>query len=110
MKRVAVLALAGFALLSLAACTAGSPSAEHAASQGFIVQFVLGFWHGLIAPFTLICELIDKFAPKLLPWHVHLYQSGAGVAYDVGFYLGLAGSPVAFVHRNRYIVRRTVAD
>jgi hypothetical protein len=110
MKRAAVFALAGFALLSLAACTAGSPSAEHAAHQGFIMQFVLGFWHGVIAPFTLICEVIDKFAPTLLPWHLHLYQSGAGVAYDVGFYLGLAGSPIVITHRNRYIVRRTVAE
>ena len=105
-KRAAVFALAGFALLSLAACTAGSPSAEHAASQGFIVQFLLGFWHGVIAPFTLIGELIDKFAPKLLPWHVHLYESrGTGLAYDIGFYLGLAGSPVAIIHRNRYSTR-----
>jgi hypothetical protein len=107
MKRVAVFALAGFALLSLAACTAGSPSAAHAAGQGFIVQFVMGFWHGMIAPITLIGELIDKFAPKLLPWHVHLYESrGTGVAYDVGFYLGLVGSPVAIIHRNHYYTAR----
>jgi hypothetical protein len=110
LKRPAVFALAGFALLSLAACTAGSASADHAAHQGFIVQFILGFWHGVIAPITLICEVIDKFAPTLLPWHVHLYQSGVGVAYDIGFYLGIAGSPIVITHRNRYIVRRTAVD
>ena len=109
-KHGAVITLAGLALLSLAACTAGSASAEHAAHQGLIVQLVLGFWHGLIAPFTLICEVIDKFFPTLLPWHVHLYQSGGGVAYDVGFYLGIAGSPVAVVHRTRYVYTRRAAD
>ncbi|HEY3815264.1 MAG TPA: hypothetical protein VGL66_18755 [Caulobacteraceae bacterium] len=111
MRRAAVFALAGFALLSLAGCIAGSPSAEHAAHQGFIVQFVMGFWHGIIAPFTLIGELINKFLPTLLPWKFHLYEGrDTGVAYDVGFYLGIAGSPVLIIHRNRYIpVRRTVA-
>ncbi|HWE47754.1 MAG TPA: hypothetical protein VG407_17165 [Caulobacteraceae bacterium] len=107
MKRAAVFAFAAFALLSLAACTAGSATAEHAAHQGFIVQFVMGFWHGMIAPFTLLGEIIDKFFPKVLPWHVHLYESrGTGVAYDIGFYLGLVGSPVAIIHRNHYYATR----
>ena len=111
MKRVAVLALAGFALLALSGCIAGTPSAEHAAHQGFIMQFILGFWHGVIAPFTLIGELINKFFPTLLPWKIRLYEgSETGVAYDVGFYLGTSpGSPIAIIHRNRYVVRRTVA-
>lgn len=107
MKRAAVFALAGFALLSISACTAGSPAAEHAAHQGFIVEFVMGFWHGVIAPFTLLGEIIDKFWPKLLPWHVRFYESrGTGLSYDIGFYLGLAGSPVAIIHRSRYAPRR----
>ena len=100
MKRVAVFALAGFALVALSGCIAGSATADHAAHQGFIVQFVMGFWHGMIAPFTLIGELINTFLPTLLPWKLHVYQSsGTGVAYDVGFYLGLVGSPVLVVHR-----------
>jgi hypothetical protein len=108
MKRAAVVALAAFALLSLSGCIAGSATAEHAAHQGFIVQFVMGFWHGVIGPFTLIGEILNKFFPTLLPWKVHLYESrGTGLAYDIGFYLGLAGSPVAIVHRTRYVpVRR----
>jgi hypothetical protein len=82
-------------LLTLAACVAGSSDSAHAASGGLLSQFLLGLWHGLIGPFTLIVEIINRFAPHLLPWKAHIYEQKAdSVAYDVGFYLGLAGSPV----------------
>ena len=56
---------------------------------------MLGFWHGLIAPVMLIVEVVDKFAPHLLPWSVRFYEArGTGVVYDIGFYFGLVGSPL----------------
>ncbi|HXQ15649.1 MAG TPA: hypothetical protein VN814_13595 [Caulobacteraceae bacterium] len=95
MKRtLIVVGLAGL-VLTLAACAAGSAESQHAASGGVLGQLLLGFWHGLIAPVMLIVEVIDKFAPHLLPWSVRFYESrGTGVVYDVGFYFGLVGSPL----------------
>jgi hypothetical protein len=82
-------------VLALGACVAGSAESGHAASGGLLSQILLGFWHGLIAPVMLIIEVIDRFLPHLLPWSVRFYESrGAGVAYDVGFYFGLVGSPL----------------
>jgi hypothetical protein len=95
MKRILIfVGLAGLTL-TLAACAAGSAESQHAASGGVLSQLLLGFWHGLIAPVMLIIEVIDKFAPHLLPWDVKFYESrGTGVVYDVGFYFGLVGSPL----------------
>ena len=95
MKRALIIVgLAGLAL-TLVACAAGSAESQHAASGGVLSQLLLGFWHGLIAPVMLIIEVVDKFAPHLLPWDVRFYESrGTGVVYDVGFYFGLVGSPL----------------
>ena len=50
----------------------------------------------IIAPITLIVEIINALVPRLVPWHVHLYETkGAGVFYDVGFYIGIASHPIA---------------
>ena len=82
-------------LLGLAACVAGSAESQHAASGGLLSQLLLGFWHGLIAPSMLIGEVINRLAPHLLPWSVRFYETKAnGAAYDVGFYVGLVGSPL----------------
>lgn len=98
LKVAAFLALA----LALTACVAGSGDAAHAASGGALWQFLLGLWHGIIAPLILIGEIIARFFPHALPWRLHLYESeAAGVAYDVGFYLGLAGGP-SFALRRRW--------
>jgi len=83
-------------LLMLAACTAGSADSQHAAGGGLVFQFLLGLWHGIIAPFTLIGEVLNYFVPHLLPWSIHVYEpKGTGAPYDVGFYFGLVGSPLA---------------
>jgi hypothetical protein len=96
LKTAAVLALA----LTVCACVAGSGESAHAASGGLISQLLLGFWHGLIGPFTLIIEVVNRLLPRALPWHAHLYETRAvGAAYDVGFYFGLSGSPVIVWHR-----------
>lgn len=90
------------AVLALSACVAGSGESGHAASGGLLAQLLLGFWHGLIAPITLIGEVINRVFPHVLPWQVHLYETKAsGAAYDVGFYLGLAGGPSLAVRRWR---------
>jgi hypothetical protein len=96
------IALAIGLTLFLAACAAGTPQAAQTAHEGPISLIVLGFWHGLIAPITLIVEVIRKFLPGVLPLNWHLYETGAaGVPYDVGFYFGLAGGPSFVVTRFR---------
>jgi hypothetical protein len=90
------------ALLSLGACVAGSGEATHMAMKGGLAQFILGLWHGLIAPLTMILEVLDHLDPGLLPWKVHIYQAAAqGIFYDLGFYIGIAGSPVVIWSRGR---------
>ena len=57
-------------------------------------------WHGLIAPVMLIGEVVNRLAPHLLPWSVRFYEAKAsGAAYDVGFYVGLVGSPLVIGSR-----------
>lgn len=106
LKPVLAPVLATGLLLALGACAAGSPAAEHAASGGVLAQFILGFWHGLIAPVTLIVEVINRLMPHVIAWSPHMFESKATeVPYDVGFYLGLAGGPT-FVWSRR--PRRTI--
>jgi hypothetical protein len=94
MRRKAPLIGMAFVVLGLSACTAGTAASHHAATGGDLAQLVLGLWHGLIAPVTLIGEIVGRFAPHVLPWRLHLYEpKDTGVAYDVGFFVGLAGGP-----------------
>ena len=100
MNRTMKLALAGAALVALSACVAGSSEAQHAAEGGDLSLLILGFWHGLIAPVTVIIEVINRFAPHIIPWKAQIYEIKAtGVAYDVGFYFGMVGSPLVLWHR-----------
>ncbi|MEO7027649.1 MAG: hypothetical protein ABI056_08855 [Caulobacteraceae bacterium] len=101
MRRSVSIIAAAAVCLCLAGCVAGSPEAARAASGGLLSQFLLGLWHGLIGPITLIGEIINRLAPRLLPWQVHFYQAGGGVVYDVGFYLGLGGGPGLLWSRRR---------
>ncbi|QUD89881.1 hypothetical protein [Phenylobacterium montanum] len=102
MKSAARATAAVVLLLALAACVAGSSDSAHAADSGFLAQFFLGFWHGLIGPVTMVVEIVGRFFPHLLPWKAHLYETkAAGVAYDFGFYIGLVGSPVIIWSRRR---------
>jgi hypothetical protein len=82
--------------LALAACVAGSGESHQAASGGELSGFLLGLWHGIIGPITLIGEIINHFAPHALPWTVKFHETvGVDWTYELGFYLGLVGSPVA---------------
>jgi hypothetical protein len=95
MKRSLLIGAVVLASLALAACVAGSEESAHAAAGGLLSQLALGFWHGVIAPIAVIVELVNYFLPHVLPWTMRLYEArGTGVAYDVGFYVGMAGGPV----------------
>jgi hypothetical protein len=100
MKRVVTLTAFALLALTLVACAAGSPQAHQAVAGGPIALLALGFWHGLIAPITLIVEILNTFAPGLIPVHWHMYEATAvSMPYDVGFYFGLAGGPSLFFIR-----------
>ena len=82
-------------LLVLSGCAAGSPASSSSVHGGLLAQFLLGIWHGVIAPATLLLEVINRLSPGLLPWTARFYEArGTAVEYDVGFYLGLTGSPL----------------
>jgi hypothetical protein len=94
LKHPARLAALALIAIALTACVAGSSESVHAASGGVFSQFCLGLWHGIIGPITLIVEILNRLMPHLLPWRARLYETQAnGAAYDLGFYLGLTGSP-----------------
>lgn len=89
------LAVTALICVALSACVAGSSESHHAVVSGGLSQFLVGLWHGIIAPLTLIIEVVNHFAPRLLPWSVHFFEaSDTGLLYDIGFYLGLVGSPL----------------
>ncbi len=94
MNRQGKLAPAALMVLALAACAAGSQESAQAAQGGPVAEALLGFWHGIIAPITLIGEIIETVSPGTLPWSFHFYEARqTGVLYDVGFYVGLAAGP-----------------
>lgn len=91
-----VLALALTA--TLGACMAGSGEAQHAAEGGALPQFLLGLWHGIIAPVTLIGAVINQLSPTVLPWRFQFFETAnASLLYDIGFYLGIAVGPPALL-------------
>lgn len=94
LSRASRIAISALLVMALCACAAGSADAQHAAHSGMLSTFVLGFWHGLIAPVTLVVEVINEFATRgTLPWSPHFYQEGAGVVYDIGFFIGVVAGP-----------------
>lgn len=105
------LKLAAVAVLmtGLAACVAGTGPSQQAAQGGSVKEITLGFWHGLIAPVTLVGEVVNEVAPGILPWKVQMYEKQSnGALYDVGFFVGLFAAPsflTAGVSRRRRIAR-----
>jgi hypothetical protein len=68
--------------LLLAACTAGeNPAVDMVSPEGYTAGFILGIWHGFIAPITFFISL---FADSVNIYEV--YNSGNW--YDFGFVLG----------------------
>jgi len=101
MKNVVNSICLGALLLCLGGCAAGSTDAHMSVAGGVIPQFFLGLWHGFISPLTLIAEIINWFAPHVLPWHPRFFEADAGVAYDLGFFLTLSGGPHLILRRWR---------
>ena len=104
MTRPIRLAIVAIVLLTIAACAAGSSGSHQAAAGGAGSQLILGFWHGLIAPVTLLVEVLRRLLPGVLPatWSWRLYETAAAsVPYDVGFYFGVAGGPSLLWSRRR---------
>jgi hypothetical protein len=94
MKPIAKAAVLALPLFLLAACAAGGPESQQASHGGAISLLLLGLWHGIISPVTLLVEIAHKFLPSVVPWSIRLYETKANsVFYDIGFYLGLAGAP-----------------
>jgi len=96
------IAVACALVLFLAGCAAGGVESGTAAHSGLLSQFLLGLWHGIIAPVTLLVEIGHKLWPQTIPWAMRLYETRAdSVVYDVGFFLGLGGGPVIVWRRPR---------
>lgn len=65
----------------LAGCTfAGTHSTFTAGTPGFL----MGVWHGTVAPYTLIVRFFIDIKMYAIP--------NSGFTYDLGFLLGLVGS------------------
>ena len=83
MKKIVVIGLIAFFLLSLNACAAGPNAMEGTALQGGkSAGFLLGVWHGFISLFTFIISL---FSDKVSVYEVN----NNGGWYNFGFILGL---------------------
>ena len=80
MKNIYFLLLVGIVLL--AACTAGPNTHENVnPPDGHTARFLIGIWHGIIAPFSFIISL---FTHKISMYEI--YNNGGW--YDFGFVLG----------------------
>ena len=89
-------------LLTVSACAAGTAASQHAVQNGPLPELLVGLWHGMIAPITLIGEIIAKLAPGTLPWNFRFYEvRDTGVLYDVGFFVGLFGGPSVILTGSR---------
>ena len=87
---------------SLVACAAGTAASHQALAGGPLPVVILGFWHGLIAPITLIGEIIKALSPGALRWPFKFYENEASsVLYDLGFFVGLIGGPSALFGASR---------
>jgi hypothetical protein len=89
-----------------AACMAGSPEAQDVAQSGALQLLLLGLWHGVIAPVTLIDAIVNQIFPTLIPWRFGFFETAhATLLYEIGFYLGIAGGPsvlgAGFLQRRR---------
>jgi hypothetical protein len=77
------LLIVGVLALTATACAAGAnPEAGTTLNDAASAGFVLGVWHGLIAPITFIISL---FSEQIGIYEVH----NNGAWYDGGFVLGL---------------------
>ncbi len=84
MKKVLLILSAAGILILLAGCAAGPNTLAGTEDQaGETAGFLLGIWHGIIAPVTLA---ISIFSDKITMYEVH----NSGLFYNLGFLVGMA--------------------
>ena len=80
-KNLKIIAFIGLFTLILSGCTfAGDSSALTEGTPGFL----MGIWHGIIAPYTLIVRFFLEIKMYDIP--------NSGLGYDIGFLLGIIGA------------------
>lgn len=78
LKKITLISLV---ILVLGGCTfAGDSSTFTQGTPGFL----MGIWHGIIAPYTLIVRFFLEIEMYAIP--------NSGLPYDVGFLLGIIGA------------------
>lgn len=77
-------------MVVLAGCFPGDGTSTLLKRAGF----PLGFWHGLIAPVSLVAGYFDK--------DIDFYEKfNRGLEYDLGFYIGVVGGWIVLLGRGR---------
>ncbi len=93
MKKILLPALLVLICIILSGCLPGDGKNTEENPAGFF----WGFWHGIIAPFSLIVRLFKS--------NIRIYEvANSGWWYDLGFYLALAGgggATASGVHKKR---------
>ncbi|HOX91983.1 MAG TPA: hypothetical protein PLC54_03610 [Spirochaetales bacterium] len=94
-KRIACIIIAILCLVALSSCLPGDGKNNVAKPAGFFT----GFWHGLIAPISLIVQIFNKA--------IRVYeQANTGFWYDLGFWIALSGGAGGSAVSVRYSRRR----
>jgi hypothetical protein len=85
-RNISIALAVALMLLVVVGCAAGpNPVAEFPIKAGNPAGFLLGFWHGLIAPFAFVVSLFNS--------NVGVYEiNNVGHWYDFGFLLGAAAA------------------
>lgn len=81
-RRWTLFTVGALALTATACAASANPQAGTSLNDAATAGFVLGLWHGLIAPITFIISL---FSEQIGIYEVH----NNGAWYDGGFVLGL---------------------
>lgn len=80
-KPISKIVLLALAVILLTGCTfAGDSSSFASGTPGFL----MGVWHGVVAPYTLIVRFFLGIKMYAVP--------NSGLTYDLGFLLGIIGA------------------
>jgi hypothetical protein len=80
-KSILSILLLTVVVVLLTGCTfAGDPSKFASGTPGFL----MGIWHGVVAPYTLIVRYFLDIKMYAVP--------NSGIGYDLGFLLGIVGA------------------
>jgi len=80
-KSILKIAILTLIIIVLTGCTfAGDSSSLASGTPGFL----MGIWHGIVAPYTLIVRFFLDIKMYAIP--------NSGIGYDLGFLLGIIGA------------------